>query len=1124
MTMFANQSQFAQRVGATHGTGPAWAGQGGMSSPSFGSGGYGHQFTGMGYNTSPGGAGVGMVGGMNQFAGGAALGLGVAGGFGMLGHAGGYLDPFTGTGRAFMAGRAGQAGMAGIGRGMMAAAPVAGAYMAAGSAMAYAGDQMYQGAQSVNQVGGMMQGFMGPSFGAPGGFRPGGRQNRQEMLNVVQSLNEMAGDDVMVTLQSAKTLMDKVGQMGMLTGATDAASFKTKFKAAVGQIRSIAKIMGTTLEEAAPLLGEMQKMGMWSTSDVMGTSVSMKAVGGAATPFMAQAMQQGAQQSWQQGGSMASGALGGRESFMATQGLMRTGAISHQDLMAFTGGVGGARGQMMMSQRLTGSMQGLMRHPMGNLMMAGLGATEGGRFTGGVDQDRMQSFLSGGLSFDDLVSQGRKATRTRAGAASFSFNSDSLRQNVASEGGLAGLAKGIEGVLNKSGFANASEDIQGIMIQKLTGKSQQDAQMIQKVMGNITRALDDAERRRRDALHDSLRQVDEKERSMAGYMDQIGNEFERSVSAPLQSFGAQAATRFSQGIDRMGDQFFGRDRGTFSMTRRGEQKLMLSLQGRGLQTINPGGSLSELASKGPMQLFGPSRSEQLLHVGAPTRTTHRSEPMRPGEMVLKEGRFQIRANEGLVAHGAKRRIARGQGGSLGYEGEPEVDSLKRSFTSWQIGAGRGALRNRAEGGGRMTTDEAAKSWLGTLSPSQKKAMQRLNDKTGRGDTLEQTAADMAALAIKEDGDPTGFGPNPMADGQRMGWTELGAFLDPKAAAELTNNSVDDVTSALNAAGNPYAEGQYGMGELFHAAVGGLTGNVGDTVTNTEVHDAMKNESWGTAMMDWVQGGMTGENAFTEAAGGGDANARRLLNAFKDASSGSIGKIKEGFKGFQTAQFSVISKKRADRISGMARGERNSLSLGLSGQVGEDYASILAGLESGKEDQIAEAIALAESAGGGLNSAMRKKLGGSGGGAAGMMAAFGQVGHLKGGSRASFGKQMGKLSQYANFDVLGTLMADDRGRGLVEDSLSNGNIDAGEMEGIAEMLKKVLRLGPEDRKAKKGHEERLMMLLSDYARVNTEFVQAVGGAIPELLKDYKGSGKVTEAAGNIVKATMDAKVN
>jgi hypothetical protein len=81
-----------------------------------------------------------------------------------------------------------------------------------------------------------------------------------------------------------------------------------------------------------------------------------------------------------------------------------------------------------------------------------------------------------------------------------------------------------------------------------------------------------------------------------------------------------------------------------------------------------------------------------------------------------------------------------------------------------------------------------------------------------------------------------------------------------------------------------------------------------------------------------------------------------------------------------------------------------------------------------------------------------------------------------------------------------------------------------MEGIAEMLKKVLRLGPEDRKAKKGHEERLMMLLSDYARVNTEFVQAVGGAIPELLKDYKGSGKVTEAAGNIVKATMDAKVN
>ena len=365
MAQFSNQQAYAQQISGLYGTGPQSQGPG-MSNP------------------FPEGAGAGMVNAGVSAVGTIGAAASMAGGF--MGGTAAFADPFAGVMHGFSAGRAaaGGAGAMGMAGGLGLAAATGGMYAVGGAMVTGALDNIGRGAQDVADVGMLAGQHMGPQFGQPGA-RAGGGMGRSQIRQMTAVMEELASDDVMVTMDSLKRLMDKAGQSGMLQGIGDAQQFKSKFGGMVKQMKSMAEVMGTSLEEAAPLFGQMQQMGMWKTSDIMGTSGALKAAG-AAAPQLMNTMQQGAQMSHAMGGTLAAGAIQGREMFSQVQAAQGAGVLSPEMLREFTGGVGGAQGQQMMAQQMQGVVGQFGKTSMGRMMMAGLGKFEKGKFTGGIDE------------------------------------------------------------------------------------------------------------------------------------------------------------------------------------------------------------------------------------------------------------------------------------------------------------------------------------------------------------------------------------------------------------------------------------------------------------------------------------------------------------------------------------------------------------------------------------------------------------------------------------------------------------------------------------------------------------------------------------------------------------------
>ena len=413
--MFANQAAFSHQIAGTYGMGSQnMAGQGMQNPYPAGMPSYGMASWGQS-NTAEN-----VVGGAAKALPGLAMGAGIAGM--MAGGAASYLDPVTGVAKQFAGGagvggsgiggfvkglgavtRAGglRAGGAALAGGAFAALPAVAGYYAAGKAIETVAGNVFQGTQNISDVRQMSNQIMGPQFGQAGAERGGG-VGRGVVKNITSFLHEVASEDVMTSMQDMRKLMGQAGQMGMMGGVMDASTFKTKFRKIIDQTKNIAQILGTSLEEAMPMLAQMNQMGMWKSSDIMGTSLAAKAAGPGAAPHMMAAMQSGAQMSHAMGGRMAAGATLGREMFGNIAAGVQGGFLSNEQISEYTGGTGGVAGQRMVASSMQRIMSGFGRSPMGRLMMAGLGEQKGGAFTGEMSGERMNQFLSGELDVGDL--------------------------------------------------------------------------------------------------------------------------------------------------------------------------------------------------------------------------------------------------------------------------------------------------------------------------------------------------------------------------------------------------------------------------------------------------------------------------------------------------------------------------------------------------------------------------------------------------------------------------------------------------------------------------------------------------------------------------------------------------
>lgn len=575
--MFANQAAFAHNVGAMAGISPG--GMAPLSMPSFGGIGYGGQELGFSTVTSPGGVGSAMVGGLGSAIPGVAAGMSLAGGMGFLGSMGGYLDPVTGVGRSFMGGMAGGSGLGAIGAGVRAAAMPALGYYAAYKGLSHIGENIYGGAQNISQVGGMAQQYFGPQYGGAGS-RPGGFMARGQVQEITSILHEIAGQDTMTSMRDLKRLMDQAGQFGMLTGISSASEFKDKFKRIVGQAKQVAEILGTTIEEGMGTMSSFKQMGMWTTQDVMGGAMAMKMVGPQGRGALLQTMQAGAQMSHAMGGSLAAGAALGRNQFLNVQAAQTAGVLSPEMIQEYTGGIGGVEGQQILAERLTGMMQSMTQTPIGRLSMAGLGEMRDGKFTGRINKDLMQRFQRGEITVGELQRLGSKNASTREGAASFTYRQEQLGQEMMGQGGIEMVGSMFQAGLERAGFGGASDEIQGLMLQKMYGLNRRDAQMMQRLVRDIPRMQEQRSRRELAALQDSLRQLDERRnKSWQGLKDVVTHAFEETMERPLQELGESLSTKLNESLDSATDYLLGRTR-QMNLTDQERLRMMYQSGGR----------------------------------------------------------------------------------------------------------------------------------------------------------------------------------------------------------------------------------------------------------------------------------------------------------------------------------------------------------------------------------------------------------------------------------------------------------------------------------------------------------------------------------------------------------------
>lgn len=544
--------------------------------------------------------GMRVVGGMGMALPAAATAVSLGGAF--MGGAPGLADPFTGVARAFRAGsgaakgagfgatmghvgtafRTGgvRAGMGVLGGGLAAGAAAAVPYWLAGQAISTVGETIYSGAQDVQQVGQMAQQHMGPAWGQVGGRR-GGMRGRGQIRGMVNVLREMAGDDVMQDMESLKRLMDQAGQSGMLSGVQDVKQFRSKFRKIVDRTKVVAKALGTSLEEAMPLMSQMGKMGLWTARDIMGTTTATRAAGTAGTPHMMNTMQTAAQQSVQMGGSARTGALMGRELFRTMQAATRSGAISREQMFEFTGGATGEEGNRVAAQRTMGIMQRFGKTSMGRLMLAGLGETEENEegqqvFTGRVDSKRLAQFQRGEISVRQLQKRGQQATQgSREGAASFMIQQERLGQEMLSQGGVEGMNEALQRVLEHA-MPNAGENVRKRLSQVILGVSARDVEMISKLADEQESIKDQKLREEERVIDETMRRMEERQfRSWDGLKDVAKQAWDDTLD-PLRSWASDMATGIAETKDRVIDKIYGRTR-TIAMG--GQERLRLFRQG-----------------------------------------------------------------------------------------------------------------------------------------------------------------------------------------------------------------------------------------------------------------------------------------------------------------------------------------------------------------------------------------------------------------------------------------------------------------------------------------------------------------------------------------------------------------
>jgi hypothetical protein len=491
---------------------------------------------------------------------GAATAMSALGGMAAVG-AGMMFDPFSMFARTALPGVLGGAGM-GVSAGLMAAAPVALAGMAAQRTIG----TVVQGAQQQQ----MINTTLGQNFGFQNqASRTGFGFNRQDAMAIGDNIRHLSHiPEMMTSVEELTRLIPKLKASGAMQGVRDVTEFNRRFKDAVSTIRDMSKVLGTTMEEASEFFAQSRSAGFFGKTAQVRNVLNAQLTGGLTGMSTGQVL------GMQQAGANMATSMGARRSLGATAvtniaqqiGMAQQGGRLAEGLIEdVTGGVGGADGVQIASQKMAGMMAQMFQgSSAGRFMLAGMVKfDERGRAIG-VDEEKARRLREGSVSMDELRGAGMRLNDKQK--ISFMNRIEDLSMSAAGQIGPGGAANFIDGLVG-----NRGEEASRLVLRRQAGLSSQDADLAMSLrnmdFGDIQGMA------RKSASESAIRERTDPEMIARRLKTRMAH----SLTAPLKELGAKIQDAVASGIETFIDEAVGRH--SVSISKQGADALTRAMGG-----------------------------------------------------------------------------------------------------------------------------------------------------------------------------------------------------------------------------------------------------------------------------------------------------------------------------------------------------------------------------------------------------------------------------------------------------------------------------------------------------------------------------------------------------------------
>lgn len=559
---FASQNVFASQIGIN---GP------GMGLGAYGGGG---SFAGR-FQQAPGGAPpvwsyapTGMLGpgygAGNQFAGGVmsgfggaatigGVGLGLAAGFGKLGPMGHLFDPFGAAMGGFRAAGGMAGGMGAFGAGALAAMPAIGLGMAAShmvGSFVHGGQQQAGIAREMGQFN-----FFNPMSRTGSGF------TRDDAQMIGSRIRELAHiPEMMTSVEELTRLLPNLRKAGTFQGIKEIGEFQTRFNDSIKTIKTMSKMLGTTMEQASEFFAHSTSVGFLGKQAQLQNVLNAQFTSGVTGMNMGQVMgmqQQGAMMGVQLGVGRRLGAQAVTSNAQRLGAAQMAGVIGEGDLEDITG-LQGPEAVQAASQRLTQAAIGMTQNSAaGRLAMIGLAKFDSSGKAIGIDEDLVNAFRDGKLSISELKTRVSRLSDTQKISAT--ARAGSLGALTAAHAGPEVLGRILQQAMaDRFGGDSAKADEALNMLMQRNGLTEREADVFKKVMGQSATGMEDMARiKQREAL------IAEKY-SPGAYWQKFKVALRNVTTAPFEEAGASVYNALGKEYDKFFDDVVGRHMVTMS--------------------------------------------------------------------------------------------------------------------------------------------------------------------------------------------------------------------------------------------------------------------------------------------------------------------------------------------------------------------------------------------------------------------------------------------------------------------------------------------------------------------------------------------------------------------------------